>query len=213
MEWYTHEVEKILLAALLGMIIGLEREWSGKAAGFRTLMLVSVGSALFTIVSKHMAEPGMASGDRIASNIVTGIGFLGAGLIFRSEKGVRGLTTAATVWAAAAIGMAVGDGEYYIAVSATVLVWLILVVFYRIQLKFDAMMVTREYHITYDGSTENVLHYYDFFEVRQHNVLENKQIKTTNGLRYIWTIRAPKKKHDAAIQLLLHNARVIELDY
>lgn len=213
MEWYTHEVEKILLAALLGMIIGLEREWSGKAAGFRTLIVVSVGSALFTIVSKHMAEPGMASGDRIASNIVTGIGFLGAGLIFRSDKGVRGLTTAATVWSAAAIGMAVGDGEYYIAISATVLIWLVLVVFYRLQLVFDAMMVTREYHITYDGNADKALDYQDFFDVKPHRVLDNKHIKTKDGFRYIWTIRTPKKKHDAALQLLLHNARVIELDY
>lgn len=213
MDWFSEDIQKILLASLLGAVIGLEREWSGKAAGFRTLILVSMGSALFTIVSQNMAMPGMISGDRIASNIVTGIGFLGAGLIFKGDKGVRGLTTAATVWAAAAIGMSVGDGEYYIAIAATVLVWTVLVVFFRLQLVFDAMMVTREYHITYDKADGASLDYQTFFDIKKHRLLESKQIKTRDGVQYIWTIRAPKRIHEAALEILLHDPKVKELEY
>lgn len=213
MEWYSEDIEKILLASLLGAIIGLERELSGKAAGFRTLILVSIGSTLFTIVSLNMARTGMISGDRIASNIVTGIGFLGAGLIFKGEKGVRGLTTAATVWAAAAIGMSVGDGEYEIAIAATILVWVVLVVFFRLQLMFDAMMVTREYHIVYDSTSATQLSYDDYFDIKKHRLLERKELKKPEGIEYIWTIRAPKRIHDAALKILLHDPKVKTLEY
>jgi len=105
---------RLLLAAALGLIIGLQREWKGKPAGVRTLTLISVGSALFAIIS----EMGFVGGDssRIASGIVTGIGFLGAGAILHRQGGVEGLTTAASIWAIAGIGLAVGAGLYLIAI-------------------------------------------------------------------------------------------------
>lgn len=213
MEWYTPELEKVLLSALLGAIIGLEREWSGKSAGFRTVILVNIGATLFTIVSNAMAEPGTSGGDRIASNVVTGIGFLGAGLIFKSDTNVRGLTTAATVWASAAIGMAVGVGAYEIAVMSTILVWAVLVIFFRLQLIFDDMMITRQYHITHEGNDGKELDYSQYFQVGKRRILEHKQIKTKEGLVYIWTIRASKKKHDDALKILLHDPKVTSLEY
>ena len=105
---------RLLLAAALGLIIGLQREWKGKPAGVRTLTLISVGSALFAIIS----EMGFVGGDpsRIASGIVTGIGFLGAGAILHRQGGVEGLTTAAAICAIAGIGLAVGAGLYLIAI-------------------------------------------------------------------------------------------------
>ena len=105
---------RLLLAAALGLIIGLQREWREKPAGVRTLALISVGSALFAIIS----EMGFIGGDpsRIASGIVTGIGFLGAGAILHRHGGVEGLTTAAAIWATAGIGLAVGAGLYLIAI-------------------------------------------------------------------------------------------------
>jgi putative Mg2+ transporter-C (MgtC) family protein len=113
---------RLALAALLGAFIGLERELRGYPAGVRTVALVTAGSALFTEVSRITG----ASEDRIAAGIVTGIGFLGAGLIFREGYTVRGITTAATVWSAAAIGMAVGRELYLVAGLGSLLVFILL---------------------------------------------------------------------------------------
>ena len=104
---------RLIVAAVLGGAVGLEREWREREAGFRTHLLVSVGSALFTIVSAYGFREFLTSGDnviradptRIAAQIVTGIGFLGAGAIIRQGLSVRGLTTAATLWLVAAIGL------------------------------------------------------------------------------------------------------------
>ncbi len=121
---------KIFIAAVLGMIIGFEREYSGKPAGLRTYMLVCMGSALFTILSFAGLEnvPHVFNYDpsRIASQIVVGVGFLGAGIIFFTKTEIHGLTSAASVWAAAAIGMAVGMGFYYMAAFTTILTYIIL---------------------------------------------------------------------------------------
>lgn len=121
---------QVFLAALLGMVIGFEREKAGKPAGIRTYMLVSMGSALFTILSVNGFNSfiGTVGYDpsRIASQIVVGIGFLGAGIIFFTKTEARGLTTAAAVWVSAAIGMAVGLKFYYLAVFTTLLTYAIL---------------------------------------------------------------------------------------
>lgn len=115
---------QILLAAVLGMFIGFEREKMGKPAGLRTYMLVSMGSALFTLMSVNGFVGFVGNGfdpSRIASQIVVGVGFLGAGIIFFTKTEVRGLTTAAAVWVSAAIGMAVGLRFYFIAIFSAVL--------------------------------------------------------------------------------------------
>jgi putative Mg2+ transporter-C (MgtC) family protein len=120
---------RLALAAVLGGVLGLERELREREAGLRTHLLVSVGSALFTIVSAYGFHEFLASGDpvvradpaRIAAQIVTGIGFLGAGAIIRQGLSIRGLTTAATLWVVAAIGLAAGAGYYSAAVITTLL--------------------------------------------------------------------------------------------
>jgi putative Mg2+ transporter-C (MgtC) family protein len=112
-------VTRILLAAGLSGVLGLEREYHQKPAGLRTNMLIGIGSALFTILSLSFGQASMGSTDRIAAQIVTGIGFLGAGAILRSTHSVHGLTTAATIWVNAAIGMAVGVGMTGVAVGTT----------------------------------------------------------------------------------------------
>lgn len=121
----TDELEmigRLALAGVLGAIIGLERELRGYPAGIRTLALVTLGAALFTDASQ------IFDGDRgrVAAQIVTGIGFLGAGVIFREGYTVRGITTAATIWASAAIGMAIGLELYIVAVLGTILVFALL---------------------------------------------------------------------------------------
>lgn len=101
---------RISSALLAGCLLGLEREIQRKAAGIRTITLICVSSTLFTILSVHIAGP--ASTDRIASNILTGVGFIGAGVIFRGGFTIDGITTAAVIWISAAIGMAMGIDEY-----------------------------------------------------------------------------------------------------
>ena len=118
---------RLLLAAIFGLAVGYERRSADKPAGLRTLSLVCLGSAMFTIISAFGFET--ADQSRVAAQIVTGVGFLGAGTILRSGVTISGLTTAATIWATAAIGMAVGSGLYIASVSGTVLILVILYLF------------------------------------------------------------------------------------
>lgn len=112
---------RLAIAAGLSGIIGLEREVAHKNAGLRTHMLVGLGAAVFTILSLEFPRSATSDPARIAAQIVTGVGFLGAGAIFRSGLAVRGLTTAAGLWLAAAVGMAAGGGEFVMALAATVI--------------------------------------------------------------------------------------------
>lgn len=121
-------IGQLILATFLGMLIGGERQRRGKPAGLRTYTLVTLGSTLFTILSLQGTVAGYDP-SRIASQVVVGIGFLGAGIIFLKEDSVYGLTTAAGLWVSAAIGMAVGFRLYSVAVFATILVLLVLWLF------------------------------------------------------------------------------------
>ncbi len=120
-------ISRLLVAGALGGLVGFQREKAGKAAGIRTLALISLGSALFTVLSIFAFDT--ADPARLAANIVTGIGFLGAGtIILRREEGiVEGLTTAATIWVSAAIGVAVGAGFFFIGVATAGIALLVLV--------------------------------------------------------------------------------------
>jgi len=131
---------RLLLGLVLGAAIGLERELDRQPAGFRTHSLVALGACLFTIVSGYAFLGSGADPTRIAAQIVTGIAFLGAGAIIRQGRSIRGLTTAATLWVVAAIGMATGAGYYSAAVLATVIVlvslWPLRLVTYRLLVRF-----------------------------------------------------------------------------
>ncbi len=117
-------VGRFALAALLGFVVGLEREFRGKAAGLRTFALVALGAAAFTGIGLDLFPE---SGDRVIQGIVAGIGFLGAGIIFQREQGgVEGLTTAASAWAVAAGGVLIGSGAYVAGILATALVVVVL---------------------------------------------------------------------------------------
>ena len=127
---------RLVLALVLGGLIGIERESMGRPAGFRTHILVSVGSALIMITSAYAfaeALPGGYEPGRIAAQVVSGIGFLGAGTIMREGANIRGLTTAASLWTVAGIGLTVGSGLYFASVLATLLVVLTLVVLNQLE--------------------------------------------------------------------------------
>lgn len=129
-------IVRLLLAAGLGAAIGLEREIRQKPAGLRTNILIGLGSALFSLASLAIARYGGAP-DRIAANIVTGVGFLGGGAILRGGRSVQGMTTAATVWVNAAIGMAAGIGEFRLAIAATGIALIVLIVLPPIERYFE----------------------------------------------------------------------------
>jgi putative Mg2+ transporter-C (MgtC) family protein len=112
---------RIVLAVVFGAVIGFERQLSGKVAGIRTNVLICLGAAVLTILSEQIGARGDDSVARIAAQIVSGVGFLGAGVIIRDRGGVHGLTTAATIWLVASVGMAAGAGYYALAGATTVL--------------------------------------------------------------------------------------------
>ena len=116
---------RAVAAALLGAVIGWERQWHGRDAGVRTYAAVSLGACVFTLVSSHI--PG-ADPSRIAANIVTGVGFLGGGILLRDAGRTRGLTTAATIWSTAAVGTAMGYGMYPLSVLTALIVFAVLAV-------------------------------------------------------------------------------------
>ena len=128
---WQEDVFSILLATFLGAAIGLERELSGKSAGLRTNLLICLGAAIFTIISKRMIVT-EGSTTRIAAQIVTGVGFLGAGALIQDRRGVHGLTTAATIWLVASIGMSCGAGFHDLAVVSTLIAIVVLAGFSKL---------------------------------------------------------------------------------
>jgi putative Mg2+ transporter-C (MgtC) family protein len=129
-------VWRLLLATALGAAVGLEREYRQKPAGLRTNILIAVGSALFTVLSVEMTK-GVGDTSRVAGQIVTGIGFLGGGAILRSGDAIHGMTTAATIWVNAAIGVAAGMGQFALATLVTGLTLVVLVVLPPIEMYFE----------------------------------------------------------------------------
>lgn len=136
-------IGRLLLALVCSAVIGFERESAQKDAGFRTHILVGVGAAIFTIVSIVGFEEGDDS--RVAAQVVTGIGFLGAGAIFKEGATVKGLTTAAGLWVVAAVGLAAGSGSVALAITGTVAVVLVLILFRRA----DAIVARRKKRVAY----------------------------------------------------------------
>ena len=136
---------RLVLSFIIGTALGIEREYRSKAAGLRTMIVICLGSTIFTEISISI---GGNSPDRIASNIITGIGFLGAGVIFKDGLTISGITTATTIWISAALGMAVGAGEYMIAVVSSVVVLIVLTAFERVKLLIESYHQVRTYRIT-----------------------------------------------------------------
>lgn len=141
---------RIFIAALLGGAVGLEREYRDKAAGFRTHFLVALGSSLFMIISAYGFSDALVSTEhrldvsRVAAQVVSGIGFIGAGTIIFQKNAVRGLTTAASIWVTAAIGLACGAGMFELAAAATFLVLLGLEAFNYFLRRFDRHRESQE---------------------------------------------------------------------
>jgi len=138
---------RLLLAAVLGGLVGLERTVHRKPAGIRTNMFICMGAAMFTILSDIIPDAAVGDRTRITSNIVQGVGFLGAGAILHSKGGVSGLTTAATIWVVASIGIAAGAGHYLLATFATMVILVALNVLGYIEATLGLKNLTLSYEI------------------------------------------------------------------
>jgi putative Mg2+ transporter-C (MgtC) family protein len=196
---------RLVLAAFLGGIVGVEREWSGKPAGFRTNLLICVGAALLTEMSVAVARAAdpfsQADPGRIAAQIVSGIGFLGAGTIIQSRAGVVGLTTAATLWVVAAIGIAVGAGAFVEAVGATILVVLALLVLGQL----EPLLARRGEHLlrvtmTRDDATTSEV---DSILARPLQVRIMEAERTESELTITYYVTGPRHRAELVVDRLL----------
>ena len=199
------DLYSMLMSVLCGGIIGFEREYKNKSAGFRTIVLITLGSTIFTIVSGH----GSNSDDRISANIITGIGFIGAGVIFKDRFTVWGLTTAAVIWTSAAIGMTTGIGYHALAFLFTIITLIILMLVSRIERLIGKLQKHKMLTVTFRNS--------DFRQIRMledkltSNHVQMEQIhvsKKQDMLTVIWQISA-KKKYLMTLNEILANTKEI----
>jgi len=203
---YFEEAAQVLVAFIIGAIIGLEREFRSKPAGFRTMILICVGSCLFTILSKEAA---IGSTDRIASNIVTGIGFIGAGVIFKEGISVNGLTTAALIWITAAIGMAIGYHNYPLTVLVSAIVVIVLFILEPVQRFINRFHKVKDYRIRTVALGENFKPELEsFFKNHKLAFRLMKSSKDNNDAIYIYRISSPDRNYDKVEQFLIQHKDV-----
>ncbi|MBD0331255.1 MAG: MgtC/SapB family protein [Chitinophagaceae bacterium] len=201
---------RLLLVIVIGGLIGAEREYRSKSAGFRTMILICLGSFLFTTFSISISG---SQNDRIASNIVTGIGFLGAGVIFKSENRVNGLTTAATIWATAALGMGIADGKYLLVLVSTAVVLISLYFLTRLENWIDNFNRLRSYKIVTSFKPEMLQQLEQLFKEYKLSYKRNKQCRSGNNITGTWWVQGKEKDHNALIERILKEPDVQEFEF
>jgi putative Mg2+ transporter-C (MgtC) family protein len=201
---------QLIISFFIGAIIGGEREYRTKTAGLRTMIMIALGSTIFTELSITL---GVNSPDRIASNIITGIGFLGAGVIFKDGLSISGITTATTIWVTAALGMAVGAAEYFIALGGTVVVIIVLSVFEIFSNKINQMNQERGYKVT-------LAHYSDFERLIMKRVSElhlsykkERELKTNENFVILFHIRGSEKRLEVFNTFLKESDQILAYEY
>lgn len=199
---------RLIISFVLGAAIGLEREYNSKAAGLRTMIMICLGSTIFTEISIAL---GGSYGDRIAANIVTGVGFLGAGVIFKDGLSVSGITTATTIWISAAMGMAVGAGEYFIAIVSTFVIIIVLSMFNRLQTFVERLHQVRTYKIKVSQSTGNIFD----AEIQRAGLGSPKKKIIRDGihLTYILEVVGSEKRLSTFNAFLREDERVVAFEY
>lgn len=188
---------RFLLAILWGGMVGAEREYRGKAAGFRTTIMISFGACFFTTMSMAIGNPGNM--DRIASNIVTGIGFLGAGVIFRGDNRVNGITTAASIWAVAAVGMGFGGGYYFAAACGSILILFILAVLPYVELYIDRINQSRVFTAKFKWSEESKSRCEKLMTMHNIKFKLVKRVKENGTLSLTWFLQGRAANMDLFI--------------
>jgi putative Mg2+ transporter-C (MgtC) family protein len=209
--FHDDDFMKIFASTLVGALIGLEREYRSKSAGLRTFTLICVGSTIFTILSEKMGMK--TSPDRIAANIVTGIGFLGAGVIFKMDDRVKGLTTATIIWVTASLGMAIGDGHIMLSFLGTTVVYIVLGLFVKLEVLMERFGQTRNYRIVCEYSPEIYKKLENNFELCKLTAKREKQLITKDLLVSNWSVRGRISKHDKLVKKLMADKEVRELEF
>lgn len=204
-------IEKLLVAILIGGAIGAEREYRSKSAGFRTLTLICLGSAMFTIFSQLIGAG--SNPDRIASNIATGIGFVGAGVIFKGDIGVNGITTAAMIWVTAALGMGIGAGYEWVAAIGCVMILIMLFVFGLMERWIDRTNQMRNYKIMVDNNNETMERYEKRFITHHLKFIRGREIKSRDTISGEWIVRGSQKNHLSFINEILRDPEVNHFEY
>jgi putative Mg2+ transporter-C (MgtC) family protein len=188
---------RLTLAALLGGIIGLERELKRKPAGLRTNMFICFGSAMFTILSNELAgEWGIGDHTRIAAQIIPGIGFIGAGSILHDKGGVSGLTTAATLFVVASIGMAAGGGLYLLAIFATMLIYLSLHALGLLERRFNLKPLIMNYIIVSEKSADDLVAEVNSILEDQGKEMKGMRLSRTGGKeKLVFSVEGTRSEH------------------
>lgn len=203
---YPDDVIKLMLAVVVGGLIGLEREYSSKAAGFRSIVLICIGSTLFTVLSQHLG--GTANGDRIAANIITGIGFIGAGVVFKDGVSITGITTASSIWATAALGMAIGGGHYILAFEGLVLVIIVLSLFEFLERQVDRWHQVRSYRIVVNGDTDFSIELEARLAELSLNFEKKRRMKSDNSRVYTYDVSGKRDRIEQFSSFLMNDSSV-----
>lgn len=203
---YPDDVIKLMLAVVVGGLIGLEREYSSKAAGFRSIVLICIGSTLFTVLSKHLG--GTANGDRIAANIITGIGFIGAGVVFKDGVSITGITTASSIWATAALGMAIGGGHYILAFEGLVLVIIVLSLFEFLERQVDRWHQVRSYRIVVNGDTDFSIELEARLAELSLSFEKKRRMKSDNSRVYTYDVSGKRDRIEQFSSFLMNDSSV-----
>lgn len=210
---FSYNLETIIqlvTSFFIGAIIGAEREYRTKTAGLRTMIMIALGSTIFTELSFTL---GVNSPDRIASNIVTGIGFLGAGVIFKDGLSISGITTATTIWITAALGMAVGAGEYFIALGGTVVVLIVLSLFEVFTNMISRSHQERGYRITFAHGSDFEPSLIKHVRELQLSYKKERELKTTENFVIVFHLRGAEKQLDKFNTFLKESGQVTAYEY
>ncbi len=188
---------RLMLAALLGAVIGLERELKHRPAGLRTNIFICFGSAMFTALSSELAaEFGTGDHTRIAAQIIPGIGFIGAGAILHSRGSVTGITTAATVFVVASIGMACGGGLYLLAIFSTMLIFLSLHVLGWVERRFNLKPLIMNYLVVSEKSADDLVAEVNTVLESQGKQMQGMRLSRTDGKeRFEFRVDGTLKEH------------------
>jgi putative Mg2+ transporter-C (MgtC) family protein len=204
-------IVKLFLSILVGGLIGAEREYRSKSAGFRTLTLICLGAMLFTVFSELIGKPG--SPDRIASNVVVGIGFVGAGVIFKYDSGVQGITTAAMIWLTAALGMGIGAGYFLVSLIACGLTLLVLFLFSWLERWIDRVNQIRNYKIVCEYQNETLHRYEVRFRECHLKFKRSKQTKAADEITGEWMAQGSEKNHLHFIHTIIADTSVKSFEF
>lgn len=197
---------KLLLSILAGGLIGFEREYRGKTAGLRTIIFISLGATAFTMLSFEFGPN--ADSARVASSIVSGIGFLGAGAILRGEGQVTGLTTAATIWLAAAVGMGIGNGAYLVSGVAVALAMVILWIFPLFENRMERQRDVRRYEISIQQTELIRPNIEQLFKEAGLDIQISQHGKDANVANWVIEAKGPQATHQRLLHRLIADEQV-----